>query len=72
MVGFAAAAGTFALAAIVFAVLDLYLVGHGRPSPLQQPFVMRDQIQLSVADAIALLVSILIGALAMVGHARRR
>jgi hypothetical protein len=72
IVGLAVAAGTFVVVAISFAVLDLYLAGHGRPSPLQQPFVMRGQIQLSVADAVALLVSGVTGVLAMVIYARRR
>jgi len=72
LVGLGAAAGTFVLTAIILTVVDLYLAGHGRPSPRQLPFLVRGSVHLSVADAIALGLSAGIGALAMVWHARQR
>jgi hypothetical protein len=67
-----AAAGTFVVSAIGFAVLDLYLSGHGGASPSQQTFAARGFVQLSVADAVALGLSALVGMIVMISLARRR
>lgn len=63
---------TFVVTAIVFAVLDLSLSGHGRPSPMQRPFMACGPAQLSVADAVALRLSAVAGTLVMVWRARHR
>jgi len=70
LAGLGAAAVTFVVTAIAFAVLDLYLSGHGRPSPMQQSFMARGPVQLSVADAVALSLSAVAGTLVMVWRAR--
>ena len=70
--GLAAIAGTFVVSAIALAVLDIYLTGHGRLSLTQRPFVARGPVQLSVADAIALGVSVSVGSIAMAWHSRHR
>jgi hypothetical protein len=69
--GLGAAAGTFVVSAIGFAGLDLYLSGHGRPSPMQQTFAARGFVQISVADAVALGLSALVGTIVIISLARR-
>lgn len=68
LVGLGAAATTFVLAAIGFAILDIYLSGHARPSPMKQMVAA----QTSVADVIALGMSVGAGALAIAWHSRQR
>jgi hypothetical protein len=50
LVGLAAAVATLVVAAVGFAILDIYLSGHGRPSPMKQPVGPHT----SMADIIAL------------------
>lgn len=66
-----AAFATFAVAAICFAILDIYLAGHGRASPMQQMLISRPGARLSVADAIALAVSAVVGGITFVASYRR-
>jgi hypothetical protein len=68
LIGLGAAAGTFILAAIGFAILDIYLSGHARPSPMKQMVTANT----SVADVIALGLSVVAGALAIAWHSRQR
>lgn len=72
LIGSAAAAGTFVVSAIVFAILDLYLSGHALPSPMKESFVSDGPFQMSVADAIALSLSAVMGVLVMVLYTRMR
>jgi hypothetical protein len=69
--GLGAAVATFFVAAIFFAVLDIYLTGHGRWSLMQHQLVARRAVQLSVADAVALALSAAAGVIAFVGSLRR-
>jgi hypothetical protein len=60
LVGLAAAAGTLLVAAVGFAILDIYLSGHGRPSPMKLPVGPYT----SGADLIALGLSLAAGVVA--------
>ncbi len=68
-----AAFATFVVAAIAFAVIDLYLTGHGhgRGSPMRHALIASGAVQLSVADAIALALSAVVGIATFVGARRR-
>ena len=72
LAGLGATAATFVVTALAFAVLDLYLSGHGRPSPMQQTFAARGFLQLSVADAVALGLSAIVGTVVIITTARHR
>ncbi len=64
LVGLAVGTATFVAAAIVLVILDLYLAGHGYPSPRNLPFLHRGPVQMSLADAIALSLAVVAGILA--------
>ncbi len=70
LAGIGAGVAGFIAAAIALVILDLYLSGHGYPSPRSLAFMHRGPIQLSLADAIALTVGLVIGVWVMVRQGR--
>lgn len=69
----AAALGGFVVAAVVLALLDIYLTGHGSRALGQRPVLDVNAIgvHLSVADIIALAIAILVATVASVARESR-